>query len=326
MLMKGMSKWGLWFGIIFFLVFIIFVSTHFADLENLWVIIKRASPWWLLLAIFAQLGTYVLTSLVWSGVARTSHYHIPLVPLFRVAVEQLTVNQLMPVAGLAGNALIVRTMKHFRVPDALAFEILFVDTLSYHFAFALVAFAAAIILNFFSTISFVITGVLIAFFIIETVIVVVVLLTANHKKLNFLNIFRKIKVIGRLLNSLEYISLEKIFSLPVLFRATFLKLGVFLFDVLTLWLVMKALGIEVDIVTSYVAMIIGLVAAIVSFIPGGIGSFEAACIGILTLLGIQLEGAIAGTVLLRGLTLWLPLIPGILMMRKDVILSPDSNI
>jgi Lysylphosphatidylglycerol synthase TM region len=51
-------------------------------------------------------------------------------------------------------------------------------------------------------------------------------------------------------------------------------------------------------------------------IPLGLGTFEAACTGMLHLLGVPLEAALTGAVLLRGLTFWLPMIPGLYVAQR----------
>jgi uncharacterized membrane protein YbhN (UPF0104 family) len=50
-------------------------------------------------------------------------------------------------------------------------------------------------------------------------------------------------------------------------------------------------------------------------IPLGLGSFEATSTATLRLLGVPFEAAFAATMLLRLLTLWLPLAPGMILMR-----------
>jgi len=54
-------------------------------------------------------------------------------------------------------------------------------------------------------------------------------------------------------------------------------------------------------------------------IPLGLGSFETACVGMLTLLGVAIEAALAATLLLRGLTFWLPMIPGLWLARCEIL-------
>jgi uncharacterized membrane protein YbhN (UPF0104 family) len=53
-------------------------------------------------------------------------------------------------------------------------------------------------------------------------------------------------------------------------------------------------------------------------IPMGLGSFEAVSIGTLRLAGIPFEAALSATLLFRGFTLWLPLLPGMVAARRDL--------
>jgi uncharacterized membrane protein YbhN (UPF0104 family) len=48
----------------------------------------------------------------------------------------------------------------------------------------------------------------------------------------------------------------------------------------------------------------------------GLGSFEAVSIAMLRLFGVPFEAALSATLLFRGFTLWLPLLPGGLLLRK----------
>jgi hypothetical protein len=50
----------------------------------------------------------------------------------------------------------------------------------------------------------------------------------------------------------------------------------------------------------------------------GLGSFEAALVSLLTLTGTGLEAAFAATILLRGLTFWLPMLPGLWLARREI--------
>jgi uncharacterized membrane protein YbhN (UPF0104 family) len=50
----------------------------------------------------------------------------------------------------------------------------------------------------------------------------------------------------------------------------------------------------------------------------GLGSFEAVSIAMLRLFGVPFAAALSATLLFRGFTLWLPLIPGGLLLRHEV--------
>jgi uncharacterized membrane protein YbhN (UPF0104 family) len=60
-------------------------------------------------------------------------------------------------------------------------------------------------------------------------------------------------------------------------------------------------------------------------IPLGLGSFEATSTATLGLLGVPIENAFAATMLLRILTLWLPLLPGLTMMRSALRRRPPRS-
>lgn len=60
-------------------------------------------------------------------------------------------------------------------------------------------------------------------------------------------------------------------------------------------------------------------------VPLGLGSFEATSTATLRLLGIPLEAAFAATMLTRFFTLWLPLVPGMILMRTDKSLRERST-
>jgi uncharacterized membrane protein YbhN (UPF0104 family) len=50
----------------------------------------------------------------------------------------------------------------------------------------------------------------------------------------------------------------------------------------------------------------------------GLGSFEAVSIGMLRTMGVPFEAALSATLLFRGYTLWVPLIPGMFAARRQL--------
>jgi hypothetical protein len=60
------------------------------------------------------------------------------------------------------------------------------------------------------------------------------------------------------------------------------------------------------------------VAATIGPIPLGLGTFEGTCVAMLGLTGVPLEAALTATLLLRGLTFWLPMLPGLWIAHREV--------
>jgi uncharacterized protein (TIRG00374 family) len=90
---------------------------------------------------------------------------------------------------------------------------------------------------------------------------------------------------------------------------------IFLADAGTLFACLHSLGEQAAFGTAFIALIMASVVATLGPIPLGLGSFEATSVAMLHLLGVELEAAFAATMLLRLFTLWLPLIPGMVMIR-----------
>jgi uncharacterized protein (TIRG00374 family) len=105
-----------------------------------------------------------------------------------------------------------------------------------------------------------------------------------------------------------------------LWASVFLALaGIWMLDAATLWVLLLALGVHAPISTIFACSIISSVAANIILIPGGLGIFEGSSIALLSLFGIPLEQAIAASVLVRGFTYWLPMIPGFLITRREFV-------
>jgi uncharacterized protein (TIRG00374 family) len=99
---------------------------------------------------------------------------------------------------------------------------------------------------------------------------------------------------------------------------TLLNLAVFVADAATMQACIFALGLHAPLSAGYVAFMMASIAVILGPIPMGLGSFEAVSIAMLRLFGVPFEAALSATLLFRGFTLWLPLIPGGILLREEM--------
>ena len=107
---------------------------------------------------------------------------------------------------------------------------------------------------------------------------------------------------------------------PTLVGATaLLQLAVFLLDAATLAVVLAAIGSDgTNLPGVFASFMIASVAATVGPTPLGLGTFETVCVATLALVGVRLEAALTATLLLRGLTFWLPMLPGLWIARREL--------
>jgi glycosyltransferase 2 family protein len=104
----------------------------------------------------------------------------------------------------------------------------------------------------------------------------------------------------------------------LVFETVTLQSGIFLLDAATLWCTGRAVGLNA-VGSAFMSFILASVVATLSPIPLGLGSFEGTCTGLLHLMGGGLEASLAATLILRGLTLWLPMLPGLVMIRREAV-------
>lgn len=120
--------------------------------------------------------------------------------------------------------------------------------------------------------------------------------------------------------------LEQVASAPrslvrdrtVLAQGTALQLAVILLDSATLWMVLRAVGSPTGPAAAFASLVVASVAMTVILTPGGLGPFESACVAMLTLFRVPIETALAATLLLRGFTYWLPMLPGLWVSRREM--------
>jgi uncharacterized protein (TIRG00374 family) len=305
-----------------FLLIVGVLAFVFADeTREFFHLLKHADAGWMVLAFALQLPTYIFTGIVWKLSAEAVNYKLPLRALSGLAVEQLTAAQLIPSAGLAGNILVVRAMRRYGLPTAQAIEIFFIETLSYYIAFAGAAFLAVAVLWWRGSITHLISILASAFAGVVLFITVLIWAAVNHKKFRVLHWLRGRAFLAKFFSLFDGLSGERVFSPQLLFETSIFRLGVFVLDAFTLLDILEAIGVETNLLTSFIALVLASMAGAVVALPGGIGGFEAAMAGILVLLGISSGPAITATFLYRVLALWLPLIPGLILARQDLGLS-----
>lgn len=100
-------------------------------------------------------------------------------------------------------------------------------------------------------------------------------------------------------------------SLPLLAAAFALRLGNFAADGLTVWACLRAVGQATPAPEAIAALVVGSIARVLGIVPGGLGTFEGAAVGGLALFGVAVEPGLTAVLLFRGLSFWLPMLPGL---------------
>jgi undecaprenyl-diphosphatase len=94
------------------------------------------------------------------------------------------------------------------------------------------------------------------------------------------------------------------------------SIGITISYALTLFICVKAFGIDLSLVNVLYVFTIGAIVASVTPTPGGIGGTEAAYIASFTAMGVAPGEAVAVTLIFRLLTFWLPIMPGFAAFKR----------
>lgn len=95
------------------------------------------------------------------------------------------------------------------------------------------------------------------------------------------------------------------------------QLLIFALDAATLWTMLRGIGVPAHPAPVFASFMVSSLARSLGILPGGIGTFEAASVATLRLVGVPLGAALTGTLLFRGLSFWLPLVPGMVLARRE---------
>lgn len=296
----------------------VFVFMRFGDLGRFLETARQAHPWWMLAAAAFQVLTYVATGEMWNVAVRAAGRRLRTRTLARLAVEKLSIDQFMPSAGIAGHIGVLQAMRRFGLPTSVAMESFFIDVLSYHAAYAFAALGAFVLLSSYRDVTSVVRAILGAFSLLTISVLTATIFLLRNRGRRLPSWISDRKAVSRLLRAMSEISSRRVLSPATLSQAFILQCSVFVLDGATLFSTLRAIGVAVPFGVAFTAFVIAMVAGTVSFIPGAIGTFEVAAVSILLGFGVSLEGALAGTLLLRGLTLWIPLIPGSILAHRDL--------
>lgn len=96
-------------------------------------------------------------------------------------------------------------------------------------------------------------------------------------------------------------------------------------DAACLWTALRAVHVHVHFSTVLLAYVIGILASWVPLLPGGIGAVEAAVPAVLHHFGVPLAVGLAGTLLWRGFSLFLPALGGVLAYLSLRYEHPSSG-
>jgi uncharacterized membrane protein YbhN (UPF0104 family) len=306
-----------WLSGALLLAAVVLVASHMTEERRLAQIARESDPRWLLVAGLLQVLTYVCAAGVWQRALTYLGVAVPLAPLVPLGLAKLFTDQAVPSIGLSGTLLVVRGLGRRGVARTDAVAAMLTGLVAYYFGY-LVAIAGAIaILWRHGELRLVILlpSAVLGLFAVGLPLAMFILRRKDVRRPPaWLERWPGAREVSAALRDAPPRSL---FAPRLLVETGALQLAIFALDALTFGVALRAIASPVALPIVFASFVVASVVSSLAWVPGGLGTFEGTCVALLHLHGVAIESALAATLLLRGMTFWLPMIPGFAMARRE---------
>lgn len=300
------------------LVALIFVVAHLGEEARFADLLRHARPRWLLVGVVLQIGTYVCAAGVWARALAAHGQHRSLRSLVSLGLAKLFMDQAMPSAGLSGSLLVLRGMAQRNVRYEIGVAVFLVGLVSFYLAFGAALALTVAILWLQGDLSRVFLWLTSGFLVVALLVPLSVLWLRSHGARRLPGWLLRLGPVAAMLRVLGATSVAELRRPGLLVETTVLQLCVFVLDAATLGVALLAVGGTASAGALFASFVTASVVATLTLLPGGIGTFDTTCVGMLHATGVPIEAALAATLLFRGLSLFLPLLPGLWLARREI--------
>jgi glycosyltransferase 2 family protein len=307
-----------WLPGVILLAILVVVGVHYGESQHFMELVQRAEPIWLLVAAVLQLATYFATALIFKVGLRRSHSPVRLRSLVPLGLMKLFIDQVVPSAGIGGTVLVIRALGRRGVPVGIYTAVVVVSLLGFYAAYAAAVGICLVILWRSHELSTAVMSLVTIVALMTATVPVTLLWLTRGGAMKVPGWIRRFPGLKPVLEAMADAPPATIHDRKLLLAASALQFAIFLLDAATLRAMLLAIGFSAGIETVFASFVMASVAATISLLPGGVGPFEAVSVGTLRLMGVPIEASITGTVLLRGFTLWLPMLPGLWLARREM--------
>jgi Mg2+-importing ATPase len=319
------AAWLSWLLGAAFLIAVIVAAIHYAEQRAFVGLMERANPAWVIVAIALQAGTYVAQGAVWRRVASAADYRLSWRTTLELSLAKLFADQALPSAGLSSSVLVARALEQRRIASGAVRASVVINIASYHLAYVLTLTAALAVLFARHEANTVVltTAVLFLLFSIGLAAAVLALAGRPHERLA-----RAVRGLRGVRTTLDFVSradAHLVRGARVIVDTTLWQAAIVVLDATTMWVLIRALGATASPGGVFAAFMVASLFRTMGIVPGGLGTFEATSVLMLRMTGVDLAVALSATLLFRGLTFWLPMLPGYWFSRRVVRAGPDSS-
>jgi Mg2+-importing ATPase len=309
--LRRAARWLSWIVGAAVLAAVIVAALRSSEERELYRLTREARPAWLGVALLLQAGTYLFQGEIWRLVARAAGAGVSRRTATWLSLGKLFVDQALPSAGISGNVLMVRGLEGRGVPRPAVMAAVVVDTASCYATYVLGLGAALLITAVHHQASRLVLYASIPFALVSLAAAAAVLALSGPRAGAAARKAARFAPARRALELFAAADPQLARRPSLLAAATGYQAAILLLDAATVWALIAALGAHAAPSGVFASFMISTLFRIIGVVPGGLGAFEAASVLTLKLVGVSVPVALAATLLFRGLSFWLPMLPGL---------------
>jgi uncharacterized membrane protein YbhN (UPF0104 family) len=310
--------WWAWFSGALLLLAVLLVATHVAEERELARLLRDARPGWLLVAAILQLLTYVCAAAVWQRALVYRGIAAPLAPLVPLGFAKLFTDQALPSAGMSGTVLVVRGLERRGTDRSDAVSAVVSGLVAYQLGYLVVTVSAVAIVwqrGELGILALVPATAVCLLALTFPWLVVALVHASKRGSVTWLARWPGARDVATALGATDP---RRLFAPRLLLETVACQLAIFALDAVTLAVMLRAVGVAPDLSIVFASFVGASVVSTLAWVPGGLGTFEATCIALLHVHAVSIEASLAATLLLRGFTFWLPMLPGFVLARREL--------
>jgi len=314
-------RWLSWIAGTALVIGISVVALRFSEAEEIALVAERAQPWWLLSAFALQAGTYAAQGEIWRAICKAVSFPLSRPAAFQLSLAKLFIDQALPSAGISGTAAVAKHLEDRGMAKPAVMAGVVVNLTSYFATYVLLLLLALLLLPLSGSERRAVMLAALVFIVCSVALVIAMLILPGRVRLERV----RVGAVGRLAQVRPLKSLASFFEEAdatlvrqprLLLTASVCQVAIMLLDAATIWVLIEALGAAASAVAVFSSFMISNLFRALGVLPGGLGTFEASSVLTLGVVGVPLPVALSATLLFRGLSFWLPMLPGVWLSRR----------
>ncbi len=319
------ALWMSWLLGAAMLAAVVGITLQLTDVESFIRLLSQAEPLWLLGALGLQVLTYTAQGQIFRVVLKAGAKQLSLWEAGKLSLMKLFVDQALPSSGISGAFAVVTSFMRLGFARPVVLACLVLDLSGYFLAYGLSVGVALLVVMFQGHATAAVITLCLVFVAVSLALAVLVPRLAGNTDLAGRVPGKRFAIVRKSISLLTGADKQLVHSRRLLWRITLLELAIIVLDSATLWVLVRALGVSAAPVGLFAGFMLASVLRSIGIVPGGLGAFEAAAVVTLHWVGVDIAVALSATLLFRGLTFWLPMLPGLWLARRGWRSTPKDD-